>query len=406
MTNRTGRRKGAQSFVQNLAVLIVSIALSLVLLEILLQQFTYFPIGRYTNKIPHDELLYVLDKNYPDVDRFGFRNPDGPSGQRIVAIGDSYTYGNNVDWDEAWPKQLAAMVGEDVYNYGVGSYNIYHYFRLVELALESKPEHIIVALYPGNDLSLNVCETLDLEYWRARIAEMGLRNDHCERFNAERRRRLEARSWFETVRREVDKYESALLSAINILILRPLENYFEDEAALDVPEVDEQEYFTIAAGAVALRVGKRRVERTRDRTDRSRLEIAEHFENSKVLFAMMKAKAERSGAALSVLIIPSVERVIVRYVREHGIALPALLEDGVGSEDDLIASYLDLFAALSIPTMDATPALAVVMARDAEVGRQTFLRDDGHPFEAGYRAYAEAARRMLEEIESRASARR
>ncbi|MCZ6757176.1 MAG: hypothetical protein O7C39_02735, partial [Bacteroidetes bacterium] len=117
-----------------------------------------------SNRVPHGELLYVLDSDLPDIDRLGFRNRKDPRDQTIFAIGDSHTYGNKVTWEKSWPTQLQKMLNLEVYNFGVGSYNIYQYYRLFEMSTQYTPKYVIIGLYPANDLALNVCEILRLDY--------------------------------------------------------------------------------------------------------------------------------------------------------------------------------------------------------------------------------------------------
>ena len=111
-------------FKRNVLLLAGSTLLSIILLEILPRSLTSFPINLAPNRVPHEELIYVLDSALPDVDEKGFRNDKMAENQEVVAVGNSHTYENNVSSDKLWPQQLAEILGVGVYNMGVGGYTI------------------------------------------------------------------------------------------------------------------------------------------------------------------------------------------------------------------------------------------------------------------------------------------
>jgi lysophospholipase L1-like esterase len=88
----------------------------------------------------------------PDHDRRGYRNPRNLERAAIVTLGDSQTYGASVAQEEAWPHQLAALVGVSVYNYALGLYSSAHNLLQIDEALSLEPQLIYVGLYFGNDL--------------------------------------------------------------------------------------------------------------------------------------------------------------------------------------------------------------------------------------------------------------
>jgi hypothetical protein len=88
----------------------------------------------------------------PDHDAAGWRNAARPDRARVVAIGDSQTYGQIVAREEAWPQRLEARTGVRVYNMALGGYGPVQYLRLVGEALALAPELVLVGFYSGNDL--------------------------------------------------------------------------------------------------------------------------------------------------------------------------------------------------------------------------------------------------------------
>jgi hypothetical protein len=94
----------------------------------------------------------------------GFRGPDFPARKggrpRILAVGDSFTFGWGVEEDEAWPRRLERVLAEEhgvaaeVINAGfaAGYYPDTYYLWLVERGLALDPDLVVLGLYIGNDL--------------------------------------------------------------------------------------------------------------------------------------------------------------------------------------------------------------------------------------------------------------
>ena len=106
--------------------------------------------------------------NSPGHDANGFRNASVPAQADLVALGDSQTWGVNVQTAEAWPQQLEKLSGRSVYNMGVGGYGPIQYWILTDKALGLSPKVIVVGLYFGNDLY----DAYALTYSNERYAEL------------------------------------------------------------------------------------------------------------------------------------------------------------------------------------------------------------------------------------------
>lgn len=105
---------------------------------------------------------------YMEHDKKGFRNLKVPSKADIIALGDSQTYGNGVDREEAWPSQLQSMTHKTVYNMSFGGYGPGHYLQLWDEALTLKPDTVMVAFYAGNDLF----DSFDIVYRWGQLSEL------------------------------------------------------------------------------------------------------------------------------------------------------------------------------------------------------------------------------------------
>ena len=103
--------------------------------------------------VPDEVLGHRPAPQMSDSDRTGFRNPMRPRSARVVAIGDSQTYGMGVARQHSWPHVLGSEYGIPAYSMAYGGYGATHYLVLAREALEElHPEVIVVAIYAGNDL--------------------------------------------------------------------------------------------------------------------------------------------------------------------------------------------------------------------------------------------------------------
>src|SRR5437016_7392418 len=102
--------------------------------------------------VSDSELGVRLVPNTPGHDANGFRNASVRAQVEVVGLGDSQTWGVNVQSADAWPQQLAKLSQRSVYNMSVGGYGPVQYWRLAEKAFSFSPKVIIVGLYFGNDL--------------------------------------------------------------------------------------------------------------------------------------------------------------------------------------------------------------------------------------------------------------
>lgn len=93
-----------------------------------------------------------LVPNSAGHDANGFRNDTIRPRVDIVALGDSQTWGVNVQSVDSWPRQLEKLSGTSVYNMGVGGYGPVQYWALTDKSLEFSPKTVVVGFYLGNDL--------------------------------------------------------------------------------------------------------------------------------------------------------------------------------------------------------------------------------------------------------------
>jgi len=98
-----------------------------------------------------------------EANSLGFRDDEvskaKPAGVfRILALGDSFTVGANVEQSEAYPQVLERILDTDgrrnieIINAGVGGYDSFHYGQFVEhYAAQYEPDMILLGFFSGND---------------------------------------------------------------------------------------------------------------------------------------------------------------------------------------------------------------------------------------------------------------
>jgi lysophospholipase L1-like esterase len=163
-------------YLMKIAVSTASFLLTLLALEIGLRLYGYNPLrssqsGREltVRASAHPELKYELTPGvsgrFGDTDRInshGFRGPEPssiPSGQRVIVLGDSITFGDSMPWEDTFSGQLQQRLHSgkrdvEVLNFGVGGYDILQEVSLLEIrGLKYHPDLVVVA-YCLNDISI------------------------------------------------------------------------------------------------------------------------------------------------------------------------------------------------------------------------------------------------------------
>lgn len=382
---------------KNLTVLFMSVVISLIVGEVLVRSFTPFPINFASNLIPHDELLYVMDPKLPGVDRFGFRNTISPDGADVFAIGDSHTYGYNVKPEGTWPAQLARLTGLSVYNYGVGSYNIYQYFRLFEMAAGYRAKHVVIGLYPGNDFFFP-CDILNLPYWRKRRAELGLSDAGCNGppDAAPHLPTADAATAGEPFPARVKhflKFNVGVISALDFLFWEPMQERRQQERRKTdysgANAAANPDYLVVSRDHPEVNLWKPSLENSAENVDPANPAIRQHVANGKILFGRMKRMADRAGIDLKILVVPSKERVIQTWATRNGVETPEMLSTYAANETRLTDEFVAYLRSLAVQTVDANDALVALLGQGLSKGFEVYPFGDRHPYAPGYRVYAE-----------------
>ena len=158
-----------REWVRRAGLVLLSIVVGLVVLELGLRASTWGYLFAWSNfvldartvlaerdagRYAHDERLgYVPRPGYAaagiTIDAGGLRRTGddaAASGSPILAVGDSFTFGDEVADPETWPAQLQRITGRRVLNGGVSGYGFDQIvLRAEQLAARDKPADIVVA---------------------------------------------------------------------------------------------------------------------------------------------------------------------------------------------------------------------------------------------------------------------
>lgn len=174
----------------NLALSAASVLLTLLALEIGLRLYGYNPLRNWQSggehilrASAHPDLKYELtpgasgsfSETYISINSQGFRGPEpssGPSGRRVIVLGDSIAFGNSMLWEDTFSSQLQQRLHSDkqdveVLNFGVGGYDILQEVSLLEIrGLKYHPDLVVVA-YCLNDISIASTSLDHIEWLRS-----------------------------------------------------------------------------------------------------------------------------------------------------------------------------------------------------------------------------------------------
>ncbi|PDT83839.1 hypothetical protein [Sinorhizobium sp. BJ1] len=383
---------------KNLIALLVSVTLALGAGEAMLRMFTPFPVGTQSHRSIDEKYGYRLDPALGDVDEEGFRNPAGAHhGLQVAAVGDSMTYGNNVERANAWPAAFEAITGEPTYNFGVGSYGIYTYHAIVLDALAAGAKGAIVAVFPGNDFAIvfSACDIMDARsgFWLAEqerlqlLALTGPGEGHSQCTKA-RSTSLKTKL-FENV---------AILSAYQYVIKDRAKSLYARLFA--TRDRERSEYYVFPDGCPS--VSRRYVDEAGRMADLNSPEIAAMFADFERFAADW---AKRGAGRVGLLVLPTKERVIFEHLRRRG-QLATADPGFIGSVERQIAleeKIREIAHRLGLPYRSAVAETADALQEAILAGQRFYPDSDGHPFESGYEAFARTASSLWDEMKAATS---
>ncbi|MBI3571971.1 SGNH/GDSL hydrolase family protein [Candidatus Kaiserbacteria bacterium] len=330
-------------------------------------------------------------------DANGFNNDTVPARADIVALGDSFTFGENATTDTTWPADLGRLMHLSVYNMGVGGYGPVQYYALTEKALSFHPKYVIVGLLLGNDFfdAYNMVYNgalLDKSFYdHYRVpyvtdAWKGLRsldfvNDAAQtpgEFNHEQNIPLNGlRTWLHT--------HSALYAFLSdrSYILREKPGLAKPHwlGTTDWNQTDPDVTLRYDNGEVSTVFWEGRWKLGVDLTNKN---IVEGERLTKELLLAIKAKVEASGATFVIMLIPDKELAYAPLIGEK-LEENADFVQNLQNEGALKDMMLGFCADNRIACADPLAALTARL----EAGDQLYPKTwDGHPLPPGYQVLA------------------
>lgn len=352
--------------------------ITLIVIEIVLRNFTPFPIHAFkANQVDDEILSHRLDPSLAGIDENGFRNAAVTDTVDIVAIGDSHTYGVNAEPEESWPSRLAAMTNLTVYNYGVSGYGILQYEHLIKEAEKMKPGYVIIGFYPSNDLK--VCKLFGrLDYWRQWADEHGYDITFCP---DKRKKKKKDKQRFGPGNLDLPEYlmhETAIGS---------LTVYVWDLASLRFSPKTESRAVIIKHESNPTITTRKRLEKHGKFMDLAQQEAGLGFQITEDVLIEARNRLDKQDIKLIVLFVPSKESIYLDFLEGSGYPVPDQYFDLVAGERNIVARLTKTLDDNGIEHASAEPYVADAVKQSLKVYAFT---GDGHPLKAGYDAYARA----------------
>lgn len=315
-------------------------------------------------------------------DALGFRNREVPGHANVVAIGDSFTYGVSAPRDGSWPQQLSGLLGETVYNMGLGGYGPLQYLQLARAtARQLNPRVWVVGLYFGNDLMDSYYVAHGLPHWkewRLSVRPSGALTEFDKAGMAGPKKRFAGlRDWLS---RHCLLYSVARATVLQHLASQEREEMVRQSAPdvqwswRDPAKVDVRTVFTpqVRLAAVDLDSGP----------------VREGLQISQRALAAIQTEADSQGVKLILVLIPTKERAYCAQLKLTATTLPASHATLCVAEDKTKAELMRYISERGIHTVDATQALEAQIERHVQLYP---VDSDGHLQSSGYAVIAKLA---------------
>lgn len=379
----------------SVGVAVAAIVVSILLAEVA-ARFLVDPADFLNVDPVQDEFLgHKIAAGAKGHDALGFRNRELPQQANIVAIGDSMTYGSGAPRDGAWPQQLATLGGDTVYNMGLGGYGPLQYLHLAGgLAKQFKPRQLLVSFYFGNDFIDAYMAPQNLQHWHSWRQSTGAAPVAAAPVPAAapapQRRGAALRNWL--------SHHSVLYGMLRATVLEPFAAMEQKGLAAQMTADQRMSWSDPAAPSVMTVFTP---QQRASAQDTSRPNVREGMQITQRAFAAIKDEADKQGVPLTVVLIPTREKVYCPYLKATGATLPPAYQQLCQIEEANKAELVQAFNAKGIAFVDASLALEAEVARHIQIYPPT---SDGHPTALGHKVIAEAVLAALRKRPAAASA--
>lgn len=352
------------------------------------------------HRVADDRLGWRFNPDYPDIDRWGFRNPQVPQQVDVLVLGDSQTYGYGVELSQSWPQRLAAHSQRSVYSVACSGYGPIHGLAMFDSLLALQPTQVLAAVYPGNDLFDTyqlVYEHDQLTHLRSADADLQqrIRIAEADEPMASRARtvtRLGRPTW---PLRDAARAHSYVFNLIQHATggsgalggrsaadwqaqQRRASRYADFLTAFEGPD-QARTVFTVPKRLLPQQLSDPRIAEGLRLMDRGLREIA--------------LRSRRAGADVAFVWIPTKELVFAPLVDEPSAEFERLVQ----LETEIQRYVQNIAAEIGVPIIDSLPALRESLTR----GNSPYtITADGHPNAGGYDEIARTVSAALPQLAS------
>ena len=360
--------------IKNFFFIFTNIVITLFLFEFSLRFLTPFPLNDGSNITDDINLVYKISRTAEkDIDSRGFRNKkDRFNNYDIAAIGDSHTYGWNNIPENSWPQILEKKTGKKIYNFGVGSYNIYQFFYLAVKNIE-KGKSLIIQIGPTQDFVNYHNFSRDSDFWVEHDTNMKLNifsNTLIRQDN-------------EQLLSELQKFKIFLKNKFATVSL--FDHYLWNSYLKQKNE--EQNYLNknnIYLGQELGFVNKKRLEAIKKNTDSNNTHIQKNIDNFEKFLIYFNKNTEKNKIMFS--IFPTRERVYYEYLSFHNKKIDTYFEKIIKNEIEFEKNIIKLIKKHNYIVVNATSF--IFSEFNLFEDKKNFYPDEDHPNTLGYEMIA------------------
>jgi len=253
----------------------------------------------------------------------------------------------------------------------------------MDKAIAKGSKYIALGLYLVNDLN-DVCRLLTTQYyWKGWAKERQIDISPCgaNRIAALRSKQNSDPPELSFLRKmKLLMKRTAIFSIFDYYVWDPLKYYFaRDDSGDGVLFRDDYNNTAISLAFM------RRIAKQMDISDDS-IRFARDL--TKTLLREIAEKANSHNSKFFVMFIPSKESVLLKYLKEKNYDLPGEFYEVVRREKILEQDFKQFFEKIGVKTTTARP---YVVKAVYDSGSVYPFRNDYHPLDVGYQAYAQAA---------------
>ena len=355
--------------IKNFFFILTNLIILISVFELLLRILTPFPLNDASNTVKDDNLSYKMKAaSSKEIDYMGFRNIKGKfKGYDIAAIGDSHTYGWNDLPKNSWPQIIEKKTNRKVYNFGIGSYNIYQFFYLSVENIK-KEKSIIFQIGPSQDFVNYHKFSNNSNFWVKYNDILDL-DIFSNVLNKDKNNSLN----------KFQKLKKFLRN--NLAFISAFDHYFWN---LFLKKKNFTNINTINLGNELGLVKKNRVDFISHNTNLNNPHILKNIENFEKFLIYFNKNSKKKQIMFS--IFPTRERIFYEYLVDNKKDFSLYFKETVKKEIEFENFIIDLIIKYDFDVVNATPYILEEFKKSEN--KKHFYPDEDHPNSLGYEMMA------------------